>query len=119
MADKTEDTRSAEWTTAAERTGKLTERAASLSDEVLKSVESGQRTAIDAVRRFVAAVDESMPAHGDDHPSRRASIIDAGLELADKLVKTQYEFIRSVVSNASEALSKQGDAKQPTKPTTT
>jgi hypothetical protein len=45
-----------------------------------------------------------MPAHGDDHPSRRNTIVDAALDMADKLVKTQYEFIRSVVSNASETL---------------
>jgi hypothetical protein len=31
--------------------------------------------------------------------------------LADKLVKTQYEFIRSVVGSASETLKKQGDTK--------
>ena len=106
----------AEEKTAAERAADLTERAADLSDEVLKSVESGQRAAIDAVRKFVGAVDESMPAHGDDHPSRRNTIVDAALDMADKLVKTQYEFIRSVVSNASETLKKQGDAKPPTKP---
>ncbi len=105
----------AEQKTAAERASDLTERAAALSDEVLKSVESGQRTAIDAVRKFVDAVDESMPAHGDDHPSRRKAIADAALDMADKLVKTQYEFIRSVVSSASETLNKQGDEKPPTK----
>jgi hypothetical protein len=97
--------------TAAERASDLTQRAAGLSDEVLKSVESGQRTAIDAVRKFVGAVDESMTAHGEDHPSRRNTIVDAALDMADKLVKTQYEFIRSVVSSASETLKKQGDAK--------
>jgi len=87
------------------------ERVAGLSDEVLKSVESGQRTAIDAVRKFVGAVEESLPGHGDDHPSRRNDIVDAALDMADKLVKTQYEFIRSVVGSASETLKKQGDAK--------
>ena len=97
--------------TAAERALDLTERAAGLSDEVLKSVESGQRTAIEAVRDFVGAVDESMPAHGEDHPSRRNTIVDAALDMADKLVKAQYEFIRSVVSSASETLKKQGDGK--------
>ena len=102
MAESTEKT-------VAERASDLTERAAGLSDEVLKSVESGQRTAIDAVRKFVGTVDESMPAHGDDHPSK--TIVDAALEMADKLVKTQYEFIRSVVGSASETLKKQGDAK--------
>jgi hypothetical protein len=97
--------------TAAERAADLTERAADLSDEVLKSVESGQRAAIDAVRKFVGAVDESLPAHGDEGPSRRKTIVDAALDMADKLVTTQYEFIRSVVGSASEALNKQGNAK--------
>ncbi len=96
--------------TAAEQASDLAERAAGLSDEVLKSVESGQRTAIDAVRKFVGAV-ESLPAHGEDHPSRRNTIADAALDMADKLVKTQYEFIRSIVSSASETLKKQDDAK--------
>jgi len=92
--------------TPAERATDLAERAAGLSDEVLKSVESGQRTAIEAVRKFVGAVEESLPGHGDDHPSRRETIVDAALDMADKLVKTQYEFIRSVVSSASETLRK-------------
>ena len=64
----------------AERTSDLAQRAAGLSDEVLKSVESGQRTAIDAVRKFVGAVEESLPGHGDDHPSRRDTIVDAALD---------------------------------------
>jgi hypothetical protein len=101
-----------EQKSAAERASELTERVASLSDEVLKSVESGQRTAIDAVRKFVDAVDESMPGHGDDHPSRRKTIVDGALEMADKLVKTQYEFIRSVIGSASETLKRQGDEKE-------
>ena len=99
---------------APERASDLTERVAGLSDEVLKSVESGQRAAIDAVRKFVGAVDESMPGHADDQSSRRNTIVDAALDMADKLVKTQYEFIRSVVSSASETLKKQGDEKPTT-----
>jgi vacuolar-type H+-ATPase subunit E/Vma4 len=112
--NKTEKkTESTEKKTVAERVADLTDRAAGLSDEVLKSVESGQRAAIDAVRKFVGTVDESMPAHGGDHPSRRNTIVDAALDMADKLVKAQYEFIRSAVSNANETLHKQGDAKPP------
>ena len=95
----------------AERAPDLAERAAGLSDDVLKSVESGQRNAIDAVRKFVGAVEESLPGHSDENPSRRQTIVDAALDMADKLVKTQYEFIRSVVSSASETLKKQGDEK--------
>ncbi len=100
--------------TAAERASALAQRAAGLSDEVLKSIEAGQRSAIDAVRKFVGAVDESMPAHGEDHPSRRNAIVDAALDMADKLVETQYEFIRSVVSSAGETLKKQGATKSGT-----
>lgn len=99
--------------TVAERAADLSERAAGLSDDVLKSVESGQRAAIDAVRKFVGTVEESLPGHGDDHPSRRNTIVDAALDMADKLVKTQYEFIRSVVSSANDTLQKQADAKPP------
>ena len=102
---------STEKKSATELASDLADRVAGVSDEVLKSVESGQRTAIDTVRKFVGAVDESMPAHGDDHPSRRNTIVDAALDMADKLVETQYEFIRSLVSSASETLKKQGDAK--------
>ncbi len=95
-----------------ERVSNLTERVAGLSDDVLESVESGQRTAIDAVRKFVSTVDESMPGHGDDdQPSRRKAIVDAALDMADKLVETQYEFIRKVVRSTSETLKKQDDTK--------
>ena len=109
MAQNTTQSGSTEKNTAVQRV-------AGLSDEVLKSVESGQRTAIEAVRKFVSSVDEAMPAHGDDHPSRRATIVDAALEMADKLVQTQYEFIRSVVGSASEALNTQGEAKPADEP---
>ncbi len=104
-------TEGTEKNSPAERASALAERAAGLSDEVLKSVESGQRNAIEAVRKFVGAVEESLPGHGDENPTRRETIVDAALDMADKLVKTQYEFIRSVVSSASETLKKQGDDK--------
>ena len=102
---------STEKKSAAERALDLTERVAGLSDEVLKSLESGQRTAIDAVRKFVGTVEETMPGHGSDHPSRRNTIVDAALDMADQLVKTQYEFIRNIVTSASETLKDRGDAK--------
>lgn len=102
---------STEKKTPTERASDLAERAAEMSDEVIASLETGQRSAIDAVRKFVGTVEESLPGHDDDHPSRRETIVDAALDMADKLVKTQYDFIRSVVSSASETLKKQGDDK--------
>ena len=76
---------------------------AELSDDVLAAVESGQRAAIDAVHRFLETVDEAVPALGE-RPSRREKVIDAALEMADKLTTTQYEFLRTVVRSADRSL---------------
>jgi len=79
------------------------DRTAEMSAEVLKAVEDGQRAAIAAVRKFVDTVDEAIPALGD-RASRREQVIDAALDMADKLVTTQYEFLRSVVRSADRSL---------------
>ena len=67
---------------------------AELSTEVLKSVEDGQRAAIEAVRKFGDTVDAVIPALGD-RPSRREKVIDAALDMADQLVT------RSTTSSAA------------------
>jgi hypothetical protein len=76
---------------------------AELSDDILQAVESGQRAAIDAVHRFLETVDEALPALGE-RPSRREKVVDAALEMADKLTTTQYEFLRTVVRSADRSL---------------
>jgi hypothetical protein len=86
------------------------DRTTELSEEVFKSLESGQRAAIDAVRKFVDTVDEKLPALGD-RPTRREEIVDAAMEMADRLVRTQYDFLRNVVHSAGNALSGPGDKK--------
>lgn len=89
------------------------DRTAELSDEVLKSLESGQRAAIDAVRKFVDTVDEALPAIGG-RPSRRQDIVDAAMEMADRLVHSQYDFLRNVVESAGKALRQDDGAKKGT-----
>jgi hypothetical protein len=83
-------------------------RTTNVPDEVLRSVESAQRAAIDAVHKFVDIVDEKLPAAGDGHPSRRQEIVDAALDMSDRLVRTQYEFLRSLVDSAGKTL-RRGD----------
>ena len=87
-------------------------RTAELSEEVLHSVEHGQRAAIDAVRKFVDTVDRTLPAlpHGEG-PSGRQEIVNSALEMADRRVHTQYEFIRKVVDGAGRSLRGPGAAK--------
>lgn len=108
MTQKSENTAATATTpstekTAAERASDVVGRAAGLSDEVLKSVESGGRAAIGAVRKFVDTVDEALPAIGD-RPTRRKTIVDAALDMADQLVTSHYNFLRSVVRSADRAL---------------
>lgn len=88
----------------------MVDSTAELSDDVLKAVEAGQRAAIDAVHRFLETVDEALPAIGE-RPSRREKVIDAALEMADRLTTTQYEFLRTVVRSAEKSLGASPEAK--------
>lgn len=86
-------------------------RTADLSEGVLKSVESSQLAAIKAVRKFVDTVDEALPAIGQ-RPTTRETVIDAALQMADRLVTTQYDFLRNVVRSADRSLSKPATTKE-------
>jgi hypothetical protein len=86
------------------------DRTTKLSEEVLDSVEKGQRAAIEAVRKFVDTVDQALPAHGEG-PTRRQEIVDSAMEMADRLVHTQYDFIRKVIDSAGKSLSGSNGAK--------
>jgi hypothetical protein len=82
-----------------------------LSEEVLRFVEAGQRAAIEAVTKFVDTVDQAMPLHGEG-ASKRQTVVDAAMEMADRLVHTQYDFLRKVVHSAGKSLTRSdGDAK--------
>jgi len=94
--------------TQTQRRVKLT---AEFTDEVLKSVESGQRAAIDALQKFVDTVDEQLPSLGDERPSTRQEVIDAALEMADRLVHTQFDFLRKVADSAGKSLTKPAEGK--------
>lgn len=96
-------TESADKPDGTDKAVRVVHRAVELSDDVLKSVESGQRAAIDAVRKFVDTVDEAIPALGE-RSSGRETVIDAALNMADELVTTQYEFLRSDVHSADRTL---------------
>jgi hypothetical protein len=79
------------------------DRTTKLSEEVLESVEKGQRAAIEAVQKFVDTVDDSLSPHGEG-PSKRQEIVDSAMEMADRLVHTQYDFIRKVIDSAGKSL---------------
>jgi hypothetical protein len=86
------------------------ERTTELSGDVLKSLDDGARSAIEAVRKFVGTVDRTLPPRGKG-PSRREEITDSALEMAHRLVHTQSDFLRKVVDSAGKSLTRSDDAK--------
>ena len=81
------------------------DRTTDLSEEVFKSLESAQRAAIEAVRRFIDTVDKTLPAHAEP-PSKRQDVVDSAMEMADRLVHIQYDFLRRIVADAGRTLSR-------------
>jgi hypothetical protein len=77
-------------------------RWAELSDDVLESLEAGRKKGIEAVRTFVDEVTSVVEGE-----SRRKTVIDAALKLAEELVTTRIEFMRGVVRSAGETVNKQ------------
>jgi hypothetical protein len=80
---------------------KAAPRWAELSDDMLESVETGRKQAIESVRKFVDQITPVLPEQ-----SRRKAVVDAALDLADDLVTARMEFFRKVVRSAGEATSK-------------
>jgi len=87
-----------------------TKRTTELSEDVLQELEDGAQSAIEAVRKFLGVVDEALPPGGEG-PSGREEITDSALEMAQRLVHTQADFLRKVVDSAGRSLSRSGDAK--------
>lgn len=77
--------------------------AGELLDEVRDSAKMGQHAAAEALRRFRHTVNEAVP---DAMQPLRTKLVDAAIELADKLVAAQYQFNRNLIRTADRALSK-------------
>lgn len=78
-------------------------RAEQVSEDVFQEVEDGQRAAIQAVKQFIDTVDKTLPPRTDG-PSPRQTVVDAAMEMADKLVHVQYDFLRKVVRSAGKSI---------------
>ncbi len=79
----------------------IVENTTELSEEVLESVKTGQQLAIAAVRKFVDTVERTLT--GED-PSKQQEILDSALDMADRLVKTEYDVLRGIVHSAGKSL---------------
>ncbi len=89
---------------------KAVERTTELSEDVLKALDEGARTALESVRKFAETVDKALPPRGAG-PSRREEITDSALEMAQRLVHNQAEFLRKVIDSAGKSVTKSDGAK--------
>ncbi|BDB42401.1 MULTISPECIES: hypothetical protein [Mycobacterium] len=80
-----------------------------LVDELRETAKAGQHAAGEALRKFRQTVDEVIP---EAVQPLRTKLVDAAIELADKLVTAQYDFHRSLVRSADRVLSKSDDEHQ-------
>ena len=89
----------------------IVDRTTRLSHELLKSLESGERVAIEAVGQFVITVEEALPTEVAGTTDVAKSITKSGLEMVDQLVHTEYDLLRHVVDSAATWLSRHEGAK--------
>ncbi|MGO9975556.1 MAG: hypothetical protein ACLP01_22710 [Solirubrobacteraceae bacterium] len=63
-----------------------------------------QRAAIEAFGQVVITIEEAFPQEVADTPNIARRITRSGLQMADRLVHAQHEFLRSVIDSAAKSL---------------
>ena len=76
----------------------------SLGCDHLKSAEEGQRAAIEAAGRFLVTVEEAVPQEVEGTSEVAKKITESGLEMADRLVHTLDDFLRTVIDSTGKSL---------------
>ncbi len=87
----------------------VVDRTAKFSNELLKSFESSERSAIEAVGQFVITMEEALPTQVTGTTDVAKKITKSGLEMVDQLVHTEYDVLRHVVDGAATWLSHDGE----------
>jgi len=77
---------------------------------LLKELEDGASSSLDAVRKFFVTVDEALPPGGEGR-SRREDITDSALEMTQLLLHTQADFLRRMIDSAGKSMNNSGKAK--------
>lgn len=88
-------------------TGRLAgvvDRTAKLSDELLKSFETSERAAIEAIGQFMITIEEALPHEVTRTAEVTKKVTESGLEMTDRLVHTEYDLLRDVVDSAANSL---------------
>jgi hypothetical protein len=94
----------------APRLTSVVDRTSELSEDVLESLEAGERAAIEAVGQFLVTVEEAVPQEVASTSEVAKRITESGLETADRLVQVTHDLLRSVVESAAKSLSSRDGA---------
>ena len=89
----------------------VVERTSVLSDELLVSLETGERAAIESLGQFVVAVEEALPQEVASTSEVAKKVTESGLEMTDRLIHTQSAFLRTAIDSLAKALSSHDGAK--------
>jgi hypothetical protein len=89
----------------------VVDRTSVLSDELLTSLDTGERAAIEAVGQFVVTIEDALSQEVAGTSEVAKKITGSGQEMADRLVHTQYEFLRKAIASTAKALSSRDGAK--------
>ncbi len=87
------------------RFASVVDRTTELSDEVLESIETGERAAIEAAGQFLITIEEALPQAVTGISDVAKMVTESGLKMADQLVHSEYDFLRNVVGGAAKSLS--------------
>jgi hypothetical protein len=89
----------------------VVDRTSVLSEELLMSLETGERAAIEAMGQFLVTVEEAVPQEVASTSEVAKKITKSGLEMADRLIHTQYMMLRKGIDSTAKALSSHDEAK--------
>ena len=81
-----------------------TDTPTSSADRLLDTIQSAERSTVEAVRRFVDTVDGAVPDVGDEQDGPRRQIIDAAFSMVESLVGASNDLARNVVDVTARAL---------------
>jgi len=87
------------------RFGDVVDRTAKLSGELLKSFDTSERAAIEAVGQFVITIEDALPQEVTGTAEVAKKVTESGLGMADRLVHTGYGLLREVVDSTATSLS--------------
>jgi len=91
--------------------GDVVDRTATLSGELLKSLDTSERAAIKAVGQFVITIEDALPEEVTGTAEVAKKVTESGLGMADQLVHTGYGLLHDVVDSAAKTLNSHDAAK--------